>query len=286
MKHSSTWFALILIASALFLNGVISAKADPLQIPSPQASGTAKSPTSSDNAQQQNSRPPTSGVTSPELRQTIPPTQNAHDQNEQSEALDLTLRLTDYTGSLATYTALLVVVGVSSVLIALLQGALFFISIQEYVRPKVRIRTLTMVNDLPTRMDDKAPFRFALVLVNHGGTRAKIKSGNFTIRLDPIEEVPTWGYGEPAYRPPHEFLKGEIIPCGPEATFDETAERAYSEREIRELIDQKMFLHVVGYIWYKGRLPLRGYKTSFCRRYDVTQEKLIVSGGEEFNFED
>jgi hypothetical protein len=69
-------------------------------------------------------------------------------------------------------------------------------------------------------------------------------------------------------------------------SFQEAAERPYTRTEIQELINEKMFLHVIGFIWYKGRFQLRGYKTAFSRRYDAKQERLILSGDEETEFAD
>jgi hypothetical protein len=57
-------------------------------------------------------------------------------------------------------------------------------------------------------------------------------------------------------------------------------------REIQDLIEEKTFLHVVAFIWYKGRSQLRGYKLAFARRYDATSEKLTPYGDPEFEFTD
>jgi hypothetical protein len=212
--------------------------------------------------------------------------QDSTQQKRESAELALNQSLTLYTGELARYTFWLVIVGAMGGVIALLQAMFLFASIQEYLRPKVHIRTFNMINDLRTHMQDKAPFRFALVLVNHGGSRAKVKSGNFTIRTTPTREIPTFSYGEPTYRPSFIFLQNEIIPCGPDSYFEQREEQSYSVREIQDLIEEKAFLHIIGFIWYKGHFQLRGYKLAFARRYDAKNEKLIPYGDPEFEFTD
>ncbi|MGA3230387.1 MAG: hypothetical protein ABSD51_10600, partial [Candidatus Binatus sp.] len=238
---------MILIASALLLNGARNVRADavPSQVPTPQTSSEAKRPNAETNSKQEHGPTP-SGVSNQQSRNTPTPGQDSENQKRESAELALNRSLILYTGQLAVYTFWLVIVGAVASLVALLQAGFSFVSIQGYLRPNVRIRSFHLINDLRSYVEDKALLRFMLVLVNHGGSRAKVKSGNITIRITRTRNIPSFGAGDAAtYRPPFNFLKNETIPCGPDSPFECRDERVYTVREIQDVIEEKAFLHVV-----------------------------------------
>jgi hypothetical protein len=173
MKALKLLLPLILIGVALFLNGARNVQAVPNQVPSPYVASPTKSPNtqSTPKEEERNAQP----IVSAYKQSGTTPTRNknAAQQHDSAQELALNAALSRYTGQLASYTFWLVIVGAIGVIIAALQAMFLFASIQEHLRPKVTIRSLAMINDLLTRIEDKAPFRFALTLVNHGGTRVK-----------------------------------------------------------------------------------------------------------------
>jgi len=289
MKCLNIWFASILILSALLLNGVRSAYADPNQLPSPQAANPTKS-VNGQTASQENQTPSPERTLATEQRQHGSTTQNnSDDRQSESRAEALNAALIAYTGKLARYTELLVVIGFLQVLVAFIQVGTFIWSVQEQVRPRIKVRALTMVNDLKTVPHDKAPFRFSILLCNQGASAAKIISGNFTVMISRNTTTPSFGYGEPAYRPPFDWLEGEVIPAGPDSPFSYEMDRSLSFPEIQDLLNQRTFLYVYGHIFYRSRwsIPRRPYRTAFCRKYDTGIEELVITpSGSMFEFAD
>src|ERR1700730_1228782 len=104
MKRSSTWFALILIASALLLSAASSN-------PSPKPSSTTETPQANNPRNESHSAAQNPSPLKNQIQSKNAETEG-DDQNGQSdEALKLDRLLALYTGQLATYTFLLFVVG-------------------------------------------------------------------------------------------------------------------------------------------------------------------------------
>jgi hypothetical protein len=287
MMRSYIVFALILIASALLINSGKNADTWPKQVPSPHTAHGTESKKSATGSQQNQSASQQPSLATEKQQNASAADKNNGDSNREQRAEVLNAALTAYTGELANYTELLVFIGFLGVFVAFIQVASFIWSAQEQIRPRIKVRSLTMVNDLLTEQHDKAPFRFSLMLFNQGGSGAKVISGNFTVIITRDSNTPTFGYGEPAYRPPYDWQKGELIPAGPDSPISYEMDRSLSYADLQDLVERRTYLHVYGFIFYRSRWPIlrRPYRTAFCRRYESGIEDFTVlpnSGRFEF----
>jgi hypothetical protein len=198
-------------------------------------------------------------------------------QNDQGgEMLELSRRLTKYTGKLADYTWLLVIIGFLQFVGAALQVAWLIsahkLSRQLFVithRPLVHVRSVTPEDRI---IPQSANFNLFFTIVNRGGTPAKIIGSNLTIWFDFNERMPTNRMATSGRIAPYEEEAERVIKV-PNDTLEPGV--AYHFTKVREsppaMAAQwwsgKLYMFILGYITYKDAFGLL-HETAFCRRWN------------------
>jgi hypothetical protein len=169
----------------------------------------------------------------------------------------------------------------------LLQVALLYFAAYGNLRPRVKIRTISLsgsLEDLRAAEIDPQhhlPSEKWITLYNTGVASGTIHMGFFTLRLGG-NKVPIWSWGEAAHRPTDDIAKGKKVKPG----FDTVLHKP-SDLHLQNLDDissGKQTLWAVGFIWY-GWFRRR-YKTGFCRRYDPSVGAFVKVDNPDHEFED
>jgi hypothetical protein len=294
MKHSNTWFELILIASALLLSGVSSANA--LQ-------NERDNRTNHDHPQQQNEaaqvQPPVL-VPSPayyaailgELR-AIVREEIAKDEQEHTDRKNWNTPSFWVSLWLAFVGTAYTVVAYRQLSVIRTQSKIQSDALSLQFRPHLIVRDVRLVG-APNAFQVDQPLEVALSIVNKGSADATIISSIFVIRVLPYGALPQRQISTPSELPEfqdgdlHYFesqLRSPIIEAGMQTVpVSKQTRLALQPHEFKQLTEGPTHaVYAIGMIFYRDSAG-RFRKTGFCRKYMTAYERFFTMNDPELEY--